>query len=75
MAKRKIGALITIERTTGLEEYVETGIALDADITGRTIDQYFYSQHTFARRSSHYTRRQNCGFECVSAPFRKLVDS
>lgn len=27
MAKRKIGALITIERTTGLEEYVETGIA------------------------------------------------
>ena len=31
MAKRKIGALITIERTTGLEEYIETGIPLDAD--------------------------------------------
>ncbi|WP_213335711.1 diadenylate cyclase CdaA [Enterococcus casseliflavus] len=33
MAKRKIGALITIERTTGLEEYIETGIPLDADVT------------------------------------------
>ena len=41
MAKRKIGALITIERTTGLEEYVETGIALDADITGELLINIF----------------------------------
>lgn len=41
MAKRKIGALITIERTTGLEEYVETGIALNADITGELLINIF----------------------------------
>ena len=41
MAKRKIGALITIERTTGLEEYIETGIALDADITGELLINIF----------------------------------
>lgn len=41
MAKRKIGALITIERTTGLEEYIETGIALDADVTGELLINIF----------------------------------
>jgi diadenylate cyclase len=41
MAKRKIGALITIERTTGLEEYIETGIVLDADITGELLINIF----------------------------------
>ena len=41
MAKRKIGALITIERNTGLEEYVETGISLDADITGELLINIF----------------------------------
>lgn len=41
MSKRKIGALITIERTTGLDEYIETGIALDADITGELLINIF----------------------------------
>lgn len=41
MAKRKIGALITIERTTGLEEYIETGIPLDADVTGELLINIF----------------------------------
>ncbi|GMA07485.1 TIGR00159 family protein [Tetragenococcus halophilus subsp. flandriensis] len=41
MSKRKIGALITIERNTGLEEYVETGIGLDADITGELLINIF----------------------------------
>ncbi|MCO8290367.1 diadenylate cyclase CdaA [Tetragenococcus halophilus] len=41
MSKRKIGALITIERNTGLEEYVETGISLDADITGELLINIF----------------------------------
>ncbi|MPQ38637.1 TIGR00159 family protein [Lactobacillus plantarum] len=33
MAKRRIGALMSIKMDTGLEDYIETGIALDADIT------------------------------------------
>src|SRR5699024_5781829 len=41
MSKRKIGALVTIERNTGLEEYIETGIDLDADITGELLINIF----------------------------------
>ncbi|HIY58880.1 MAG TPA: diadenylate cyclase CdaA [Candidatus Tetragenococcus pullicola] len=41
MSKRKIGALITIERNTGLEEYIETGIRLDAEITGELLINIF----------------------------------
>jgi len=32
MSKRRIGALIAIERDTGLNEYVETGIRMDSHI-------------------------------------------
>src|SRR5699024_12250936 len=32
MSKRRIGALITIQQDTGLDDYIETGIKLDADI-------------------------------------------
>lgn len=41
MAKRKIGALVTIERTTGLTDYMESGISLDADITGELLINIF----------------------------------
>jgi diadenylate cyclase len=41
MSKRKIGALITVERNTGLDEYIETGIYLDADITGELLINIF----------------------------------
>lgn len=41
MSKRKIGALITIQRNTGLDEYIETGIPLDADITGELLINIF----------------------------------
>lgn len=41
MSKRKIGALITIERNTGLEEYIETGIPLDADVSGELLINIF----------------------------------
>ncbi|CAH0418693.1 diadenylate cyclase CdaA [Periweissella ghanensis] len=41
MAKRRIGALIAIERNTGLEEYVETGIKMDAYVTGQLLINTF----------------------------------
>lgn len=41
MSKRKIGALVTIERNAGLDEYIETGIPLDADITGELLINIF----------------------------------
>ncbi|MCG0791995.1 hypothetical protein IMAU10566_02337 [Lactiplantibacillus plantarum] len=41
MAKRRIGVLMSIKMDTGLEDYIETGIALDADITGELLINIF----------------------------------
>lgn len=41
MAKRRIGALISIQMETGLDEYIETGIPLDADISGELLINIF----------------------------------
>ncbi|QNQ82531.1 TIGR00159 family protein [Lactobacillus sp. PV037] len=41
MSKRRIGALITLQQHTGLEDYIETGIPLDADITGELLINIF----------------------------------
>jgi len=41
MSKRRIGALITIQMKTGLEDYIETGIDLDADVTGELLINIF----------------------------------
>ncbi|WP_076641288.1 diadenylate cyclase CdaA [Lactiplantibacillus plantarum] len=41
MAKRRIGALMSIKMDTGLEDYIETGIVLDADITGELLINIF----------------------------------
>lgn len=41
MAKRRIGALISIERETGLNEYIETGIQLNAHLTSELMINIF----------------------------------
>lgn len=41
MSKRRIGALITIQQETGLEDYIETGIKLDADVSGELLINIF----------------------------------
>lgn len=41
MAKRRIGALISIEKETRLDEYIATGIPLDADISGELLINIF----------------------------------
>lgn len=41
MSKRRIGALITIQQNTGLEDYIETGIKMDAAITGELLINTF----------------------------------
>ncbi|GKQ43000.1 membrane protein [Companilactobacillus sp. RD055328] len=41
MSKRRIGALITIKMNTGLEEYIETGIPLNSDVTGALLINIF----------------------------------
>jgi diadenylate cyclase len=41
MAKRRIGALISIERETGVGDYIETGIPLDAKISEQLLINIF----------------------------------
>ena len=41
MAKRRIGALISIEQETGLGDYIETGIPLEAHITSELLINIF----------------------------------
>ncbi|MCM3744858.1 diadenylate cyclase CdaA [Sporosarcina luteola] len=41
MAKRRIGALISIERETGLSEYIETGTPLNSDVTSELLINIF----------------------------------
>lgn len=41
MAKRRIGALISIERETGMSEYIETGIPLHAKISSELLINIF----------------------------------
>ncbi|KIL51787.1 diadenylate cyclase CdaA [Jeotgalibacillus soli] len=41
MAKRRIGALITVEKETGMGDYVETGIPMDSKITSELLINLF----------------------------------
>lgn len=41
MAKRRIGALISIERETGLADYIETGIPLNSNISSELLINIF----------------------------------
>ncbi|GHP15119.1 membrane protein [Lentilactobacillus fungorum] len=41
MSKRRIGALMTIQMNTGLEEYIETGIDIDAEVSGELLINIF----------------------------------
>ena len=41
MAKRRIGALISIEKETGLNDYIETGISLDSKISSEILINIF----------------------------------
>ena len=41
MAKRRIGALITIELETGVGEYAETGIPINGELTNQLLTNIF----------------------------------
>jgi diadenylate cyclase len=42
LAEREYGGLMVIERTTGLEEYVQTGTRIDGTVTAELLLQIFY---------------------------------
>ena len=41
MAKRRIGALIVFEKETGLQDYIETGIAMNSEISQELLINVF----------------------------------
>ncbi|CAM4317832.1 diadenylate cyclase CdaA [Jeotgalicoccus halotolerans] len=41
MAKRRIGALIVLEKETGLKDYIETGVPLNAEISSQLLINIF----------------------------------
>src|SRR5690625_3188269 len=41
MAKRRIGAIITIERETGIDDYAETGIPINGKLTHQLLTNIF----------------------------------
>ncbi len=45
MAERSVGALIVFERQTGLQEYVETGVMVDSEVTPELVTTIF-DHHT-----------------------------
>jgi diadenylate cyclase len=42
LSRRKIGALIVLERTVRLDEYIERGIRLDARLSAQLLQNIFY---------------------------------
>ena len=47
MSPRKIGALVSIEQTQTLQEYISTGIPLDADISSQLLINIFIPNTPF----------------------------
>jgi diadenylate cyclase len=42
LSRQRHGAIIVLERTTGLEDYIETGIRLDAALNSRLLEGIFF---------------------------------
>lgn len=42
MAERRHGALIVLERATGLENYADTGVRMDAEVTSELLQSIFF---------------------------------
>ena len=72
MSKRRIGALITIQMNTGLEDYIETGIKLDANITGALLINIFIPNTPLHDGAVII---KDCSCRRISAAFRKQPDS
>lgn len=44
LSKKKIGALVAIQRTSGLKTYIETGLSIDSKVTSELITSIFTPQ-------------------------------
>lgn len=58
LGKNKVGALVVIERNIVLDEYIETGIRMNADITQELLEQIFV--HDTPLHDGAVIIRRNC---------------
>ena len=71
MSPRKIGALVAIQRVRTLQEYIATGIPLDANISAELLINIFIPNTPPTRWCCDYQRKSDCSHLCLSAFDRK----
>jgi diadenylate cyclase len=67
LARNRHGAIIVIERGTGLEEFIETGIHLDAEINARLLESIFFPNSALHDRAV-IVRQQRIVAACCTLP-------
>ena len=73
MAKRKVGALIVIERNNSLNDVIETGDKIDANINQRLIENIFFKNSPLHDGAMIIRKKRICAAACI-LPVSHTVD-
>ena len=65
MSAERHGGLFVLERETGLQNVIETGIPVDAKISPELLARHFYPNSPLPRHGGGFARRARCGCGCV----------
>lgn len=65
MSKQKVGALIIVERTIGLNEYIQTGENIDAKISQRLIENIFFKNSPLHDGALIVSKGRLCAAGCI----------
>jgi len=65
MARHKVGALIVIERVTPLDDIIETGDIIDANINQRLIENIFFKNSPLHDGAMIIRRKRICAAGCI----------
>ena len=73
MARKKVGALIVLERNTPLDSIIETGDVIDANINQRLIENIFFKNSPLHDGAMVIRRKRICAAGCI-LPVSHTVD-
>ena len=65
MARKKVGALIVLERNTPLDSIIETGDVIDANINQRLIENIFFKNSPLHDGAMVIRRKRICAAGCI----------
>lgn len=65
MSKGKVGALIVIERLTPLDDFIETGDVIDANINQRLIENIFFKNSPLHDGAMVISKKRICAAGCI----------